>query len=159
MRRTTPDRALALSVIAVASCAQTPADPVTNLTNPVRVTAGDPHSSGSPPPFPTDDCDVLVVGGGLGGVAAATAAADRGVDTCLTEETSWLGGQLSAQGVSAPDGNAESRLWLDLEARISAYAPRRNYPPSKLNGAIAAAANNATRTDRVSCSDSRARRG
>ena len=38
MRRTTPDRALALFfVIAVASCAQTPADPATNVTNPVGV--------------------------------------------------------------------------------------------------------------------------
>jgi FAD dependent oxidoreductase len=131
MRRTTPDRAVALfSVIAVASCAQTPADPAPNVTNPVRVTAGDPHSGGSPPPFPTDNCDVLVVGGGLGGVAAATAAADRGVDTCLTEETPWLGGQLSAQGVSAPDGNAESRLWLDLEARILQHYREPPYVPN-----------------------------
>ena len=44
-------------------------------------------------------CDVLVVGGGLGGVAAAHEAAAAGHRTCLTEETDWLGGQLSAQGV------------------------------------------------------------
>ena len=49
------------------------------------------------------DCEVLVVGGGMGGVAAALAAARRGLRTCLLEETDWLGGQLSAQGVSALD--------------------------------------------------------
>jgi len=49
------------------------------------------------------DCEVLVVGGGMGGVAAALAASRRGLRTCLLEETDWLGGQLSAQGVSALD--------------------------------------------------------
>jgi len=49
------------------------------------------------------ECDVLVAGGGLGGVAAALAAARRGCRTCLIEETDWLGGQLSSQGVSALD--------------------------------------------------------
>jgi len=56
------------------------------------------------------DCEVLVAGGGMGGVAAALAAARRGCRTCLLEETDWLGGQLSAQGVSALDehGHIES---------------------------------------------------
>jgi FAD dependent oxidoreductase len=49
------------------------------------------------------ECEVLVAGGGMGGVAAALAAARRGCRTCLLEETDWLGGQLSAQGVSALD--------------------------------------------------------
>jgi hypothetical protein len=43
--------------------------------------------------------DVLVVGGGLGGVAAALAAADRGCRVVLTEATDWLGGQLTSQAV------------------------------------------------------------
>jgi FAD dependent oxidoreductase len=42
---------------------------------------------------------VLVVGGGLGGVAAALAAADRGVDVVLAAERDWLGGQLTSQAV------------------------------------------------------------
>ena len=42
---------------------------------------------------------MLVVGGGAGGVAAALAALRRGRSVVLTEETDWLGGQLSAQGV------------------------------------------------------------
>ncbi|MHA7984456.1 FAD-dependent oxidoreductase [Rathayibacter sp. CAU 1779] len=46
--------------------------------------------------------DVLVVGGGLGGVAAALAALRRGSTVVLTEETDWLGGQLTAQA-TPPD--------------------------------------------------------
>ncbi len=52
---------------------------------------------------PARRCDLLIVGGGTGGVAAALAATSRGLDVCLTEETDWLGGQFSAQGVSALD--------------------------------------------------------
>jgi hypothetical protein len=48
-------------------------------------------------------CDVLIVGGGAGGVAAALAAARRGRHVHLIEETDWIGGQLTAQGVSALD--------------------------------------------------------
>ncbi len=52
-------------------------------------------------------CEVLVVGGSLGGVAAASQAMRSGAQTCLIELTPWLGGQISSQGVSAID---ESRL-------------------------------------------------
>jgi hypothetical protein len=43
--------------------------------------------------------DVLVVGGGTGGVAAALAALRRGCRVVVTEQTDWLGGQLTSQGV------------------------------------------------------------
>ncbi|MBE9057189.1 FAD-dependent oxidoreductase [Sphaerospermopsis sp. LEGE 08334] len=49
--------------------------------------------------------DVLVVGGGTGGTAAAIQAARRGAKTILVSEFSWLGGMLTSAGVSAPDGN------------------------------------------------------
>jgi len=48
-------------------------------------------------------CDVLVVGAGLGGCAAALRAARLGRRVCLIEETSWPGGQISTQGVSSLD--------------------------------------------------------
>lgn len=48
-------------------------------------------------------CDIAVIGGGLGGVAAALAACDAGASVVLTEETDWLGGQATNQGVSALD--------------------------------------------------------
>ena len=54
--------------------------------------------------------DVLVVGGGTGGTAAAIQAARRGANTVLASEFSWLGGMLTAAGVSAPDGNELAAL-------------------------------------------------
>ncbi|NOL40315.1 FAD-dependent oxidoreductase [Kribbella sandramycini] len=46
--------------------------------------------------------EVAVVGGGLGGVAAALALLQRGRRVVLTEEYAWLGGQLTSQA-AAPD--------------------------------------------------------
>lgn len=51
------------------------------------------------------ECDVAVIGGSLGGVAAALAAADAGASVILTEETDWIGGQVTSQGVSPLDEN------------------------------------------------------
>lgn len=48
--------------------------------------------------------EVLVVGGGTGGVAAAIQAARRGAKTILVSEWEWLGGMLTTAGVTAPDG-------------------------------------------------------
>jgi hypothetical protein len=76
--------------------------------------------------------DVLVVGGGLGGVAAALAAARNGRDVVLTEETEWLGGQLTSQGVP-PDEHPWieqfgcTRSYRQLRDEIRAYY-RRWYP-------------------------------
>ncbi len=50
-------------------------------------------------------CDLAIIGGGTGAVAAAITACNSGLDVCLVEETSWLGGQMTAQGVSALDEN------------------------------------------------------
>jgi len=43
--------------------------------------------------------DLVIVGGGTGGCAAALAACRAGLRVVLTEPTDWLGGQLTAQAV------------------------------------------------------------
>src|SRR3954462_11562820 len=45
------------------------------------------------------DADVIVLGGGTGGCAAALAAARMGKKVIVTEETDWMGGQLTSQAV------------------------------------------------------------
>lgn len=45
------------------------------------------------------ETDVLIAGGGTGGVAAALAACRAGRTVVLTEETDWIGGQLTSQAV------------------------------------------------------------
>jgi len=76
----------------------------------MRISADQPPEAGvvtlTPPPLGQGvSCDVLVVGAGTGGVAAALAAAEGGHSVCLTEETQWVGGQMTAQGVAALDEN------------------------------------------------------
>ncbi len=45
------------------------------------------------------DTEILIVGGGTGGCAAALAAAEAGRRVILCEPTDWLGGQLTSQAV------------------------------------------------------------
>lgn len=59
--------------------------------------------SASPTPSQTVECEILVVGGGLAGVATAYEGLLAGRTVCLTEITDWVGGQISAQGTSALD--------------------------------------------------------
>jgi hypothetical protein len=60
--------------------------------------------------------DVLVVGGGLGGSAAALAACRAGRRVVLTEHTDWLGGQLTVQAVP-PDEHP----WIEQTGATAAY--------------------------------------
>lgn len=61
--------------------------------------------------------DILVVGGGLGGVSATLAAARLGCRVALVEELDWLGGQLTAQGVPF-----DEHPWIETGAGSSSYA-------------------------------------
>ena len=67
--------------------------------------------------------DVLVIGGGIGGTAAAIQSARMGAKTILVEEGPWLGGMLSAAGVSAIDGNHQlpSGIWGEFRSAIYKY--------------------------------------
>ena len=76
--------------------------------------------------------DILVVGGGLGGVAAALAALRAGRTVVLTEEYDWLGGQLTSQAVP-PDEHSwveqfgVTRRYRALRDGIRRLLPR-HYP-------------------------------
>jgi len=63
---------------------------------------------------------VLVVGGGTGGTAAGIQSARLGVETLIVEPTSWLGGMISAAGVSAVDGNHNlpSGIWSEFRNKL-----------------------------------------
>ncbi len=64
--------------------------------------------------------DVLVVGGGTGGTAAGIQCARMNVKTIIAEPGPWLGGMLSAAGVSATDGNHKlaSGIWNEFREAI-----------------------------------------
>jgi Heterodisulfide reductase, subunit A and related polyferredoxins len=64
---------------------------------------------------------ILVVGGGLGGVAAALSALRMGFRVILTEETDWLGGQMTAQAVP-PDEHP----WIESTGCTATYRKLRN---------------------------------
>lgn len=68
-------------------------------------------------------CDVVVVGGGAGGIAAAISSAREGANTCLVEETDWLGGMLTSAGVSAIDGREDtpSGIFREIIDRIEDF--------------------------------------
>lgn len=51
-----------------------------------------------------EEYDVLIIGGGTSGTAAAIQAARDGAKVLLVEENEWLGGMLTSAGVSATDG-------------------------------------------------------
>jgi FAD-dependent oxidoreductase family protein len=66
------------------------------------------------------DCDVLVVGAGCGGMAAALAAARMGCSVVLTEPTRWVGGQLTSQAVPA-----DEHPWIESTGATASYRQMR----------------------------------
>ena len=76
---------------------------------------GSPQNTVKPTPSPkniTLTTDIVVYGGGAGGVMTAYQAAVMGKRVIVIEPTEWLGGQTSASGVGPLDAG---RLPLDLE--------------------------------------------
>ncbi len=76
--------------------------------------------------------DVVIIGGGTGGCAAALAAARNGSTVILTEETDWIGGQLTQQAVP-PDEHPWTESfgvtlsYREFRNRVRGYY-RENYP-------------------------------
>lgn len=71
--------------------------------------------------------DILVVGGGLGGVAAAYAALRNGRTVILTEEFDWLGGQLTSQAVPSDEHSWVERFGITRTYRELRDGVRQYY--------------------------------
>ena len=76
----------------------------------------------------TEECELLVIGGGLSGVAASYEALLAGKTVCMTEITDWVGGQISSQGTSALDERTTQRSklffprgYLEFRERIADF--------------------------------------
>jgi hypothetical protein len=69
------------------------------------------------------EVSLLVVGGGASGTAAGIQAARMGCPTLIIEETPWLGGMLTAAGVSAVDGNYNlpGGIWGEFKDSLTCY--------------------------------------
>jgi hypothetical protein len=81
------------------------------IADTIQTLNGRPQISPLPEAQEVWQCEVIVVGGSLGGISAASQAMRSGATTCLIELTPWLGGQISSQGVSAVDESLAMR-WL-----------------------------------------------
>lgn len=66
------------------------------------------------------EADMVIAGGGLGGCAAAFAALRNGLRVIMTEETDWIGGQLTQQGVP-PDEHE----WIESHGATALYRKYR----------------------------------
>lgn len=65
--------------------------------------------------------EILIAGAGLGGVAAALSALRLGRQVILVEESDWIGGQLTGQGVP-PDEHP----WIETTGCTATYRRLRN---------------------------------
>ncbi len=66
--------------------------------------------------------DLVIAGGGTGGCAAALAALRNGLSVIMTEETDWIGGQLTSQGVP-PD----EHIWIETHGSPRSYRAFRDH--------------------------------
>ena len=70
---------------------------------------------------PSFEADIVIIGAGLGAVAAALAALRNGERVILTEETDWIGGQCTQQAVP-PDEHP----WIETHGAPASYRSFRN---------------------------------
>ena len=67
--------------------------------------------------------DIIVAGGGTGGISAAIQAARMGASVLVVEPSTWIGGQATAAGVSNMDdmSRQKSGIYLEFINRIQSY--------------------------------------
>jgi len=78
--------------------------------------------------------DVLVIGGGASGVAAAIQSARSNVKTLLVEPGPWLGGSMTMGGMCVIEGNRDlpSGIWGEFRRKVTDYyRPRLGYDTSR----------------------------
>ncbi|MCR9013744.1 FAD-dependent oxidoreductase [Aquiflexum gelatinilyticum] len=73
--------------------------------------------------FGQEETQLLIIGGGASGTSAGIQASRMGVKTVILEETPWLGGMITAAGVSAIDGNHHipSGIWGEFREKLYEY--------------------------------------
>lgn len=71
----------------------------------------------------TKQIDVLVIGGTTSGISAGLQSARLHVPTLIVEETPWLGGMMTAAGVSCMDGNhlLPSGIWNEFREKLRSH--------------------------------------
>lgn len=76
--------------------------------------------------------DLVIAGGGIGGCACALGALRNGLSVIMTEETDWIGGQITQQGVPLDEHrwietHGATRLYREFRSALRQYY-MRNYP-------------------------------
>ncbi|MCL2369757.1 MAG: FAD-dependent oxidoreductase [Firmicutes bacterium] len=72
-------------------------------------------------------CDILIIGASIGGTLAAYSAAKSGKKVILTEETDWIGGQLTSQAVPPDEHNLIESQGCTKTYREYRDAVRKHY--------------------------------
>jgi hypothetical protein len=105
--------------------------------NPATIATAQTSSSSRVPlprtPDRTVDCEMLVIGGGLAGAAAAYEGLLAGRTVCMTEITDWVGGQISSQGTSALDESQRQRSLLFYSRGYNEFRQQVERKYGKLN--------------------------
>ena len=76
----------------------------------------------------TQNYDVVIVGAGSGGCAAAIQAARMGMSVALIEQSDYIGGQMTGAAVSSMDDKTMTRtgIYLEFITKIKDYYSTRN---------------------------------
>lgn len=75
--------------------------------------------------------EILIAGGSFGGVSAALAACKAGRRVIMTEETGWIGGQATAQGVPL-----DEHPWMEQYGSPASYREFRGAYPRLLQAEL-----------------------